>query len=259
MNRRKVLKAIYKTFEMKNINDLLDDFISNNDERTIKPEKKTKHIGLEIECFGKSRRVVQALIFEHDLGQYVQIGEDSSIQRDSGYADDYELRCLIPQNKLHFVLAKLGKVFKTANIHVNDSCGLHVHLDMRTRDVNECYEKLIKFQNLMFSLVDEDRWENDYCKYANVFNRGERYNAINIEAYHRHKTIEIRLHHGTTNVKVIENWVNLLLKIIDSRLVKDKIYSKEKALVWSKKSKKINNYIKSTSNNTWFYREGERE
>lgn len=221
-----------------NLEDALEDY---SDNRTLKPKAKKNHIGIEIECFSdKTNFDCMFLLAKHKLQKYVQIGKDGSIDT---YLNEYEFRVLIPENELKLVFKRLGKFLKEGKFKVNDSCGLHVHLDMRNRDVEACYKKLVKFQNIMFGLVDKDRWENDYCKWTpSHYNPTDRFYAVNRQAYASHQTIEIRLHHGTVDIKKIENWVNLLIKALNDKKPAE-VKSKEDVLKWAGKSKKLKQYI----------------
>jgi hypothetical protein len=61
----------------------------------------------------------------------------------------------------------------------------------------------------------EQKWE-----YYNWLRLGEpkqgHYNAVNIKPFETHRTIEVRMHHGTVDGEEILNWVNLLILVIDS-------------------------------------------
>jgi Putative amidoligase enzyme len=54
--------------------------------------------------------------------------------------------------------------------------------------------------------------ENTYCKLnpAGELNPNDRYYAINWCSWCEHKTIEVRLHSGTTSAEKIKNWVEIL-------------------------------------------------
>jgi hypothetical protein len=68
--------------------------------------------------------------------------------------------------------------------------------------------------NLLSGLVPKTRRSNTYCsKKMNSIDSGDRYAAINLAAFKKHKTIEIRLHSGSTNFQKISNWALLLQKI----------------------------------------------
>jgi hypothetical protein len=234
------------------------------DESELKPKTKDKYLGLEIECFGNiSAGRLHYLVYELDLEKYVQIGFDGSVDNPySGYLDDevsddygddsllvpdegYELRVLIKERELSKVLKQLDVLFKRAKLKVDDSCGLHVHFDMRNRNYDACYEKLVKFQTAMYPLVDSSRHYNDYCNAnepGNPHHKNQKYRAINGGAYAQHKTIEVRLHHGTMDVKRIESWIKLVLCAINAPAVPE-IKTKKDLLTWKHFNKSLKGYV----------------
>lgn len=108
------------------------------------------------------------------------------------------------------------KVLNALGAIVNSTCGLHVHLDSGSLTRNEALLKGMifeKFLPIMGKLVPKSRSRNQYCKLRVSALDGDRYSAVNMTAYSKHKTIEIRLHSGTTNPDKIKNWALLLLEI----------------------------------------------
>lgn len=253
----KILKkngtSVRKQLEyMVNSVDILDNQRLNGDKR---PKQKTNHVGIEIECFGYiSPSALYILLLDHQLDDYIQIGEDGSIDHHSG--DSYELRVLVPEKKLGKILPRIGKFLKAAKLKTNMTCGLHVHLDMRNRNFKRCHTNLIKMQNVLFSLVDSDRWNNTYCKFTTTQNSHERYLAINSRSYTDLKTIEIRLHQGTVDMLKVQKWIDLLLTIVNAKTIKEvkEVKTEADAVVWFKSHKKLNSYIKKNFNPSWFSR-----
>ncbi len=209
----------------------------------LKPKQKQHHVGIEIECYSKLvDDEVFALLLRYELDKNVNITDDGSIDPPDGYCS-YELRILGKEKELPKLFTKLGKFLKAGGFKVNKSCGLHVHLDMRNRQLDDCYDKLLKFQAVMFGMVSPSRQDSDYCKWTYHGNEYDRFVAINKTAYSKHKTIEIRLHQGTTNVIKIKNWVNLLLKAIASPELPT-FKTKEDVVKWTGRSKTLKSYIK---------------
>lgn len=213
------------------------------------PKGKKNYVGIEIECYSHLEETeVMELLLTHDLEFYMNVSDDGSIECD---ANSYELRILIPEKDLSKVLGKVGAFLKAGKFKANWSCGLHVHLDMRNRDMEKCYEKLVKIQDVLYGMVSKPRWMSDYCKFSKPSAESDRFTAINKTAYRVHETIEIRLHHGCVDVKRIENWVNLLLKAVKSVSV-PKFTSKTDVLKWANKNKKLRSYLKKDYNSEWF-------
>lgn len=237
-------------FDFDNLAEDYSDYISENTV-SLKPTKKTNYIGIEMECYSHySYFELMDKINKLKLNKIVQVVGDGSIEPDFGTSTEF--RILLPESQLALGLKKISKLFTKGKFGVNDSCGLHVHLDMRNRNVEKCHKQLLKFQDVLFGLVSEDRWSNNYCKYATKHNQGDRYLAINKQrAYIKHKTIEIRLHQGTLDFKRIEQWSKLLLKIINGKDVAPKPV-KADIVNWTKKQKVLSDYVTKNYTDDWF-------
>ena len=136
-----------------------------------------------------------------------------------------ELRVLAPQRKIKSVIKRVCKVLSELDAQVNSTCGLHVHLDMRARSVDTAYNNLIKAQDLLYSMVPGSRRSNRYCRPSSVDaqfdpSEGDRYVGINPVSYKKHKTLEVRIHSGSTNADKINNWIGLLVRIADAEYIK---------------------------------------
>lgn len=122
------------------------------------------------------------------------------------------------EGSIEEILYDVCTLLRKHEARVNKTCGLHVHLDVRAKLLNgehqRIYERLVKAQNLLFSVVPPTRRTNHYCK-KSTMSRGlsDRYRAINRTAISKYKTIEVRLHSGSTNAKKIWLWVALLCRI----------------------------------------------
>lgn len=249
-------KSFLKT-QKYTLNEIKDSYFDYMDDEAadLKPKSTAKqnYIGIEIECFTHyDRTELLEKILDNDLSNMVQPVGDGSIEPDFG--DDVELRVLVPEKSLKASLKKVEKLLIKSKFGVNDSCGLHIHLDMRNRDVDKCYNRLLKFQDVLFGMVDRERWGNTYCKFTRDGSGQDRYVAINRDSYHSHKTIEVRLHQSTLDVKLIEKWINLLLRVINTR-TSPKMAKKADVLEWAKKQPKpLQAYIKKHFNEKWFER-----
>lgn len=251
INNKLFLEKLVKQLHNKTMNHTLDRLFFDavpNHEKT--PTKAVPHVGLEIECFAPMQmNNLRKIIFMNDLHDYVEVGMDASIRPKRGHRP-YELRVLIPESELDTVFTKLAKFFKVAKIQVNKSCGLHVHLDMRHRSYKKCYKRLRQCQDVLFALVSKDRWKNKFCEYVIDRNEEDRYLAINKTAYEDLRTLEVRLHQGTTNVDRIKHWTKFLIKVVNGTFNKP-IESKADVLK-VKVTPEIKNYLKKTMKNTWF-------
>jgi hypothetical protein len=110
------------------------------------------------------------------------------------------------------------------NASVNQSCGLHVHIDIRHRRQGVVFNNLVATQSVLYAMQPASRQSNSYCmpNRSNVLKadaNGQRYLGINRLAIGAHKTIEIRLHTGTTNAKKIAHWIDLLTRIAHAKKI----------------------------------------
>lgn len=226
------------------------EYLEDTAELKPKPQSKNNYVGIELECFTRyDRSELFDKIVANGLEKMVQAVGDGSIEADFG--DDCELRILLPEKDLSKGLKKVSKLLTKGKFGVNRTCGLHIHLDMRNRDVEACYARLLKFQDVLFGMVSSERWHNSYCHYTTRHNGFNRYVAINKEnAYESHKTIEIRLHHATLDMKRIEQWVQLLLRVIATKTPPPKATHAD-VIKWGRKQKGLNHYISKNFDDGW--------
>lgn len=187
------------------------------------PTTGEKYIGIEIECgFVDSyqREPIALAMARAGLSRHVNVGTDGSIR---GFLSGIEVRILATEADLPDILARTCAVLKAHDARVNKSCGLHVHVDHRPatgRDPNVTYTKLVAAQRWLWAVVAPSRRGNEYVRRAKSRKLdgggGHHYEGISArQAYRNHQTVEIRLHHGTTNAGKILNWVRLLLAVTD--------------------------------------------
>lgn len=237
------------------LDSLRDDYLEYLEDTSIplvpSRKSKTNFIGIELECFAAYDAFdLREQIIEHNLSKIVQVAEDGSIEEDFG--NSHELRILLPEKQLTSGLKKVKKLLTKGKFGVNDSCGLHIHIDMRNRDVKKCYKNLLKFQDVLFAMVNKDRWNNEFCCYTTKLNEQNRYLAINkTRSYARHQTIEVRLHHATLDMKLIEKWVKLLLQIVGAPKLPN-VKTKSDILKWIGKKKDLKSYVSKNFNNQGF-------
>lgn len=123
-------------------------------------------------------------------------------------------------------VAKIANVARRNDWTVDDSCGLHVHFDMREENVDSMKSIALAYllsADVFSQFVAEERRNNHYCG-PNDTDLGElyqidnfyawsgrqgRYYWINFAAYYAHRTFEVRSHQGTCNEKEICNWIRI--------------------------------------------------
>lgn len=148
--------------------------------------------------------------------KYVTVKDDGSIvPADSDEQFPVEITVLTKTTD-YKNLRQVCEFLSELGAKVNKTCGLHVHMDARhmTRELMETVAK--KFERalpVLTAMVPESRRTSNYCFNRVSRNSDDRYCAINTTAYDKYKTIEIRLHSGTTDFTKISNWCNFLTAI----------------------------------------------
>lgn len=220
------------------------------------PKTQDRHVGIEIECFvncddGTLARDFVAAGLQHNI----EIKDDGSLTwnggdecdgscRDSceclnedgegtcecectcsGNMNAVEIVVIAKESEYQKVISKVCKILSNHDAQVNQTCGLHVHIDQRNRDVRQSYSRLFNSLPLLASMVPESRRRNNYTRlntlstFEEQYRRDDRYCAINVKAFERHGTLEVRLHSGTTDRVKITRWITVLLGIVDSQTI----------------------------------------
>lgn len=222
-----------------------------------KPEEVDvgKWISVEIECvFTRKNAEGEFVSFvrKHGYNKNVTIKNDGSIHPDQveceGHEEDEdgnELECDCPTDSYgkeivvtfrygewDIIKAICQKLVKLSCI-VNKTCGLHVHFDCRhlsPRQAGTLGKRVAQTIPALKQLLPHSRQENEYCRIdINKINpptrdrsqgRYDRYAFVNMLAYNKHKTIEIRGHSGTLDYLKICNWIRLIHTIMAKRNTK---------------------------------------
>jgi hypothetical protein len=185
-----------------------------------KPRTNAEHFGVEIECFVPAQRDVREQFQAYCIEQRIkgaQIKSDGSISPDSDYTG-IEITVVIPRDNIRD-LEKVCEWLKLKKARVNQSCGLHVHLDFRHRtNLQQAATRLYNALPYISRLVPETRRTNRYCRLEknSIEGDGDRYAAINLQAFNKFKTLEVRLHSGTCNFSKITSWCMILSNIMDN-------------------------------------------
>lgn len=188
---------------------------------------KSYHLGLELEIVAhvQMEQFVD-MVAAAGLHKHVNVGTDSSIHPDKG-GRGFELRICVTEQECASVMKRVCDLINTEPIraYVNNSCGFHVHIDSRNRNPEHVYKNLVMGLPLLSKMVPQNRIKGDsanrYCKQneSGVFDtgvkKGDRYMAINPTSFAGKKTIEVRLHSGTTNFKKIMAWCNVLTTLVN--------------------------------------------
>lgn len=130
-------------------------------------------------------------------------------------------------------LKALCREIKKRGGFVNKTCGMHVHLDARANDRRVAgirASKLYDAIDILKDLVPDSRLKecqckdkdlhpgiNHYCRIEKPSFSNDRYTAINLSAYLKYNTIEVRLAAGSLNPTKIWQWANFLFHISNSK------------------------------------------
>ena len=233
--------TIYNMYLLKNRNDVW---------KGLKPTTSDRYVGIELEmCSPESESTFIRTFKKHPLFKFASLAEDGSIEPehngeygvcdcgayDDGHEECYdecasmqqitelgiEVRVLCKESELNHVCKLIDDFKMEVNAYVNDSCGMHVHLDMRTRDVRDAYTNLFDNIDTIVGMCDSSRLESTYCKlntrptFDEQLDKSDRYYAINVESYSKHSTLEVRLHEGCLEGNKIKEYINSLIYIVD--------------------------------------------
>lgn len=195
-----------------------------------KPTNKKHHVGIELEFISTlSKNELAIKIAEADLEKHICLKDDGSIEtdEDGDYYYAHEICILATEKNYQSIVNKLCKILR-GNSAVNKTCGMHVHLDMRTRNVHNAYAALFEAQPILYAMCPKSRRTGTYSQMEkhyvrSIENQNGRYYGINKQAYEDHNTLEVRIHSGTLSAVKINNWVGLLLKIVNNK----KVYARE--------------------------------
>lgn len=162
--------------------------------------------------------------FSNHSVKFTQVKDDGSIDCDREYFTT-EVTVLTKIDDFSN-LKKVCNLLNKLGAKVNKSCGLHVHLDARhltqlqARSIGWSFRKALP---VLLNMVPKSRRGNTFCKakIGPMTNKHDhRYYAVNMTAYKKFGSIEVRLHSGTTDFVKITNWIKLVYAISQSLVTK---------------------------------------
>lgn len=213
---------------------------------TVLPELDytfNRNFGIEIEAYNCSRETVARELRTAGINVAVE-GYNHTDHRDhwklvtdSSLSGNQTFELVSPILHGEQGLEELEKVcwvLDLCDAKVNDSCGLHIHMDAVDFDMPTWRNLAITYKRLegvIDGFMPRSRRNNRYCKglasisEATIRNaqtitdlrrafRNDRYHKVNLEAYARHQTVEFRQHGGTTNFTKMSAWIHFLAKMI---------------------------------------------
>ena len=205
--------------------------------------KEDRRFGAEIEFVYKSNKnyysvetalvergiTVEDISQAHDTDYQVwTLVEDGSI-----VGDGIEVRSRILQGEVGRDELSAGFEAVAENGAVNTSCGFHIHVDAEDLDPRGAWRLLHSYSNLqpvINSILPWSRIGNNYCKLMDAYalehhNRngegcfpqsGDRYYAVNLEAFNSHNTIEFRQHSGTVDKHKGLPWMDFCVGLYEA-------------------------------------------
>ena len=202
-----------------------------------------RNFGVEIEAYNCTRQrlarelsaagiSVQVEGYNHtDHADHWKLVTDSSLSGN----DTFELVSPILHGEPGLEeLEKVCWVLDFCDARVNESCGLHVHMDAAEFDLATWKNLILTYKRLegvIDHFMPRSRRNNRYCKGLTAVTeatinrasnigqlrsafRNNRYHKVNLEAYARHRTVEFRQHGGSTNFTKMSAWIHFLAKMI---------------------------------------------
>lgn len=226
----------------------IEQIIKNN--KSPHPKMKDNYVGIELECIVHAdRKQLEAAFIKQKLQSNVHVGTDGSLRTDARGGNCYEVRVLVKERDISTIIPKIVDVLKSFKGYVNNSCGMHVHLDMRHRNVSQAYGRLFNAKMLLQSMVSVDRLTNNYCtpnthaNYSSEYEVRTKYKQINLLTYERIKTLEVRLHGGCLTASKIVNWVKLLTYVTDTECAINTVTSTNFMAAYPDMTPKMQDYI----------------
>lgn len=197
------------------------------------PRRITRKFGVEIEFIGNrydlEREMLARGLRVHNAGYTHRVMSSWKIVTDASVMNGYEL--VSPPMKGRNGMDQLRKACEAlaaANVTVNRSCGLHVHhqvSDLSTTAFGRLFRAWSNNQRNVDGLVAASRRNTQWARplsaaevahaealpdatvAASHFAYVDRYRSLNVAAFPRYGTVEVRQHQGTTNFDKIAAWV----------------------------------------------------
>lgn len=230
-----------------------------------KPKTNDKYVGIELEFYMQATQAeLASYLYKLNIADRITIKSDSSIcvpicslcngSGDTQLRDPHkqgylpcpacrgrgrkfiacELCILVKQSDLEQTVKTICKVLKQVKAEVNESCGLHVHLDMRNRNPVKAYNNLYHVQKLLYKMHKTRKLNSPYAVFqehqtlyaalADLENT-VRYRGINVCSLPEHQTLEVRIGAGSIDAEEIINWSALLIRAVESRPIKRDVMS----------------------------------
>jgi hypothetical protein len=202
----------------------LEGLVKNRDEFY----RKLKEIGYKVRLTG----------YSHDMeNELWKVGDDGSVRRSMNDEERGNYQSVELTTPKLYAVNGFKKVKEVLNIWnklgsaVNNSCGFHVHVDafgFSRRDLARLLLVWMRIEPVVYFLVSPSRRDNSYAKFLRgsnnynltnmilgQINNSDRYHALNLAAFKKYRTIEFRIHQGTTNFEKVKSWTIFCLKLME--------------------------------------------
>lgn len=174
---------------------------------------------------------VRSESYNHTTRRHWKIVSDASVR------GGFEVVSPILQGEAGIAEAMaVAEALADAGATANRTCGFHVHFDasdLSVADVKAIVRRYCEHEAAIDAIMPQSRRadSNHFCRGipttmlermlaatsidGMVRAQGDRYFKVNLQAFHRHGTIEFRQHSGTCNAGKVANWLHFLAAFID--------------------------------------------
>lgn len=122
-----------------------------------------RFVGYEIEVEGGSDGRLDAYLREEGIDSY-KLHDDGSLRNGIELVTDPA-----SLDELEKMVKTYTKVLKKAGYRIEQSCGLHTHIDARdiansAEAITQVFKTVYAIEDIIFLLIDEDRRANNFCR-----------------------------------------------------------------------------------------------
>lgn len=197
--------------------------------------------GVEIECGVNRYNLAEparrnGMAYEYQHYNHTDRHDIFKFVHDGSLTVENSIECVSPVLKGRDGKAALKAAVKTLNeagARVNSSCGLHVHIGAANLTPMQYCNVFVNYaylESVIDSFMARSRRDSRWCRSIKprlveleaaqthreiaMAMSYDRYFKVNSQSYERHKTIEFRVHQGTTNYEKIDAWVAFCGKLV---------------------------------------------
>jgi len=197
-------------------------------------ENQSGEIGIEIECEGTHLPAAK------DISEYWTIHADGSLRGESA---EYVMTKPVNRKNVWPALEYLEKLFAECKTKLKESyrTSVHVHVNMQKIPIRQIFNVILMYgivEDILTEYAGVTRVGNLFClrmsdaefmlqelrqaaerdSYQALNSNGLRYAGCNIKSLFDHNSLEFRAFRGTSDMKLISEWIDIILNIKDSAL-----------------------------------------